>query len=207
MIDILAHDIKPRAYHTLSYVNEAMNKVLAIDRAYPLPLLGVMLEKFLDKTEPTAWWPAKRKASAIGKNDNNGWSVELEEEMQKITRVLEVKDIDNYLRLGDKALKLNKALAIAGPLLTGLGAVGSAFVASSPHSSWAMVLRVMRGEMGSIVTSYNMVGKDMESRENGEVFEMKVALQLGRRLSKLRDVADASTRFGNNIEEFGSKLF
>ncbi|GKG45028.1 probable F-box protein, partial [Tanacetum coccineum] len=86
-------------------------------RAYPLPLLGVMLEKFPAKTEPAVWWPAKRRTSAIGKNDNNGWSVELEEEMQEITRVLEVKDKDDYLRLGDKALNLNKALAIAGPLL------------------------------------------------------------------------------------------
>ncbi|GKG59459.1 probable F-box protein, partial [Tanacetum coccineum] len=71
---------------TLNYVNEAMNKVLALDRVYPLPLLGVMLEKFPATTEPAIWWPAKRMISAIGKKDNNGWSVELEEEMQEITR-------------------------------------------------------------------------------------------------------------------------
>ncbi|GKC54637.1 probable F-box protein [Tanacetum coccineum] len=221
---------------TLSYVNEAMNKVLALDRAYPLPLLGVMLEKFPDKTEPAVWWPAKRRTSAIGKKDNNGWSVELEEEMQEITRVLEVKDQDDYLRLGDKALKLNKALAVAGPLLTGLGAVGSAFVASSPHSTWAMVLGVMGGAVGSVVNTIqhggqvgmvfemyrsnagffkmmqesiesNLNERDVESRENGEVFEMKVALQLGRSLSELRDVAASSSRLGNDIKEFGSKLF
>ncbi|GKE28225.1 probable F-box protein [Tanacetum coccineum] len=205
-------------FHTLSYdVNEAMNKVLAIDRAYPLPLLGVMLEKFPGKTEPAVWWPAKRRTSAIGKNDNNGWSAELEEEMQEITI---------YKGFG----------AIAGPLLTGLGAVGSAFVASSPHSSWAMVLGVMGGAMGSVVNTIQLGGqvgmvfemyrsnagffkmmqesiesnlneRDVESRENGEVFEMKVALQLGRSLSELRDVAATSTRFGTDIEEFGSKLF
>nr|GFB91307.1 probable F-box protein At4g22030 [Tanacetum cinerariifolium] len=110
---------------TLSYVNEAMNKVLALDRAYPLPLLGVMLEKFPAKTEPAVWWPAKRRTSAIGKKDNNGWSAELEEEMQEITWVLEVKDKDDYLRS----------------------------------------------------------------------------------LSELRDVATSSSRLGNDIEEFGSKLF
>ncbi|GJS90027.1 probable F-box protein [Tanacetum coccineum] len=193
---------------TLSYVNEAMNKVLALDRAYPLPNNGVMLEKFPAKTEPAVWWPKKRRTLSKGKNDNNG----------------------------DKALNLNKALAIAGPLLTGLGAVGSAFIASSPHNSWAMVLGVMGGAMGSVVNTIqhggqvgmvfemyrsnagffkmmqesiesNLNERDVDSRENGEAFEMKVALQLGRSLSELRDVATSSSRLGNDIKEFGSKLF
>ncbi|MFS8010988.1 putative petal formation-expressed [Helianthus anomalus] len=126
---------------TLNDVNEVVEKVLAIDRAYPLPLLGVMLEKFPAKVEPAVWWPEKTSSKRC--NDKNGWSVELEEEMKEITKVLEVKDKDDYIRFGEKALKLNKGLAIAGPLLTGLGATGSGILASSPHSSWAMVLGVM----------------------------------------------------------------
>nr|GEZ31527.1 probable F-box protein At4g22030 [Tanacetum cinerariifolium] len=86
-------------------------------------------------------------------------TVELEEEMQEITRVLEVKDKDDYLRLGDKALKLNKALVVAAPLLTSLGAVGSTFVASSPYSSWAMVLRVKGGAVGSVVNTIQHGGQ------------------------------------------------
>nr|KYP62734.1 hypothetical protein KK1_017282 [Cajanus cajan] len=38
-------------------VNDAIEKVLALDRAYPLPLLGAMLDKFPEKFEPTVWWP------------------------------------------------------------------------------------------------------------------------------------------------------
>lgn len=53
----------------------------------------------------------------------------------------------------------------------------------------------------------NLNERDVDSRENGEVFEMKVALQLGRSLSELRDVAASSSRLGNDIQEFGSKLF
>ncbi|KAI3680511.1 hypothetical protein L6452_35282 [Arctium lappa] len=141
---------------TLSDVNEAMKKVLAIDRAYPLPLLGVMLEKFPAKVEPAVWWPElRRRSTNKGQNDRNGWSVELEKEMKDIIRVLEVKDKDDYLRLGKKALKLNKALAIAGPLLTGLGAIGSAFLGSSPHDSWAVVLGIM-------AASSSKKGKDIE---------------------------------------------
>ncbi|CAI9259644.1 unnamed protein product [Lactuca saligna] len=217
-------------------VNEAMKKVLAIDRAYPLPLLGAMLEKFPAKTEPAVWWPEKRRSCAKGKNDKNGWSVELEEEMREIIKVLEVKDKDDYLRLGDKALKLNKALAIAGPLLTGLGAIGSTFLASSPHNSWAVVLGIMGGAMASVVNTVehggqvgmvfemyrsnagffkmmeesidsNLKERDEERRDNGEAFEIKVALQLGRSLSELRDVAASSSKKGKDIEEFGSKLF
>ncbi|KAK9064168.1 hypothetical protein SSX86_015548 [Deinandra increscens subsp. villosa] len=221
---------------TLGDVNEAMEKVLAIDRAYPLPLLGVMLEKFPAKVEPAVWWPEKQRTSAKQQVYKNGWSVELEEEMREIIRVLEIKDKDDYLRLGEKAVKLNKGLAIAGPLLTGLGAIGSAFLASSPHNSWAMVLGVMGGAMASVVNTVqhggqvgmvfemyrsnagffkmmqesiesNLEERDMEMRENGEVFEMKVALQLGRSLSELRGVATSSLRKGKDVEEFGSKLF
>ncbi|MFS8015504.1 putative petal formation-expressed [Helianthus anomalus] len=219
---------------TLNDVNEAMEKVLAIDRAYPLPLLGVMLEKFPVKVEPAVWWPEKTFSKRC--NDKNGWNVELEEEMKEIIKVLEVKDKDDYIRLGEKALKLNKGLAIVGPLLTALGAVGSGILASSPHSSWAMVLGVMGGAMASVVNTIqhggqvgmvfemyrsnagffkmmqesieaNLKERDVGRRENGEVFEMKVALQLGRSLSELRDVAISSSRNRKDIEEFGSKLF
>ncbi|KAI7746805.1 hypothetical protein M8C21_007712, partial [Ambrosia artemisiifolia] len=136
-----------------------------------------MLEKFPAKVEPAVWWPEKRRPSAKRQQDKNGWSVELEEEMREIIKVLEVKDKDDYLRLGEKALKLNKGLAIAGPLLTGLGAIGS----------------------GESIES-NLDERDVERRENGEVFEMKVALQLGRSLSELRDVAASSSRKGKDIE-------
>jgi len=36
-------------------VNDVIEKVLALDRAYPLPLLGAMLEKFPEKFEPAVW--------------------------------------------------------------------------------------------------------------------------------------------------------
>ncbi|KAI3680513.1 hypothetical protein L6452_35284 [Arctium lappa] len=149
---------------TLSDVNEAMKKVLAIDRAYPLPLLGVMLEKFPAKVEPAVWWPEKRRTSGNkGENNTNGWSLELEEEMREIIRVLEVKDKADYLRLGEKALKLNKALAVAGPVLTGLGAIGSAFLGSSPHDSWAMVL-------GTMAASSSRNGRDIDEEFGSKLF-------------------------------------
>lgn len=85
--------------------------------------------------------------------------MELEDEMREIIKVLEVKDKADCIRLGDKAFNLNKALAVAGPLLTGLGGIGSAFITSSPHKSWAMVLGVMGGVMASIVNTVQHDGQ------------------------------------------------
>ncbi|KAK6154639.1 hypothetical protein DH2020_008887 [Rehmannia glutinosa] len=158
-------------------VKEMMEKVLALDRAYPLPLLGAMLEKFPADVEPAV-----------------------------------------------------------GPVLTGLAAVGSAFVGSPSHGDWAVVLGVAGGALASVVNALehggqvgmvfemyrcnagffnlmeesiesNLREEELERRENGEVFEMKVGLQLGRSLSQLRDLAEASSFEGEDIEEFASKLF
>ncbi|KAB1225063.1 hypothetical protein CJ030_MR1G027585 [Morella rubra] len=52
--------------------------------------------------------------------------------------------------------------------------------------------------------------KDFEKRENGNLFEMKVALQLGRSLSQLKELARKSANshiHGTDMDEFASKLF
>ncbi|XP_062162520.1 probable F-box protein At4g22030 [Alnus glutinosa] len=224
-------------------VKDVMEKVLALDRAYPLPLLGAMLDKFPAKYEPAVWWPSKKlqkkNKSREGNNvpqEKNGWSEELEGEMREIVEVVKRKDIEDYERLGNLVLKINKVLAIAGPLLTGIAAVGSAFVG---NGSWAAIVAVAAGALGSAVNTFehgSQIGMvfemyrncggffrllqesieatleegDMEKRENGELFEMKVALKLGRSLSQLKQLArkSASSRMdGTTIDEFGSKLF
>ncbi|KAK1375113.1 putative petal formation-expressed [Heracleum sosnowskyi] len=220
-------------------VDEALEKVLAIDRAFPLPLLGKMIEKFPSSVEPTVWWPKHRRGQLKGeqiKSNGNGWSEKLEEQMKEIVGVLNKNDKADYLRLGEKALKINKVMAKAGPLLTGIAAVGSAFVGSPSHGSWAVMLGVAAGSLASVVNTlehggqvgmvvelyrsnagffkqmeedieFNLNETDVERRDNGELFEMKVALNLGRSLSELRDLADCSRREGTDHEEFGSKLF
>ncbi|XP_059627984.1 probable F-box protein At4g22030 [Cornus florida] len=224
-------------------VNDMMEKVLTLDRAYPLPLLGVMLEKFPTKFEPAVWWP--RKLGELGKRINgkkmerNGWSEEMELEMREIVEVLRRKDKEDYVRLGNLALKINKVLAISGPVVSGIAAIGSAFVGSSSHGSLAMTMAVVGGALATIVNTLEHGGQvgmvlemyrncagffslleesiestleegEVDNGENGELFQMKVALKLGRSLSQLRDLAKASAssrRDGNAIDEFGSKLF
>ncbi|XP_059436997.1 probable F-box protein At4g22030 [Corylus avellana] len=225
-------------------VEGVMEKVLAVDKAYPLPLLGAMLDKFPAKFEPSVWWPSnqqlqKKNKSSQGKQRDekkNGWSEEMEVEMREIVEVVKRKDIEDYERLGNLVLKINKILAIAGPLLTAIAAVGSAFVGSG---SWAAIVAVAAGALGSMVNAFEHGGqigmvfemyrncagffqllsesieatleeRDTEKRENGELFEMNVALKLGRSLSQLRELAKKSASScmdGTAIDEFASKLF
>lgn len=153
-------------------------------------------------------------------------------EMREIVKVLKSKDTEDYARLGSLGLKINKTLAISGPLLTGIAAVGSAFVGT--NSSWAPAVAAAAGalaatvntlehggQVGMVVEMYrNCAGfftlleesiestlneSDVEKRENGELFEMKVALQLGRSVSELRDLAKRSSL--SELDEFASKLF
>ncbi|XP_057764935.1 probable F-box protein At4g22030 [Salvia miltiorrhiza] len=211
---------------TAADVREMMERVLALDKAFPLPLLGAMLEKFPAAVEPAVSWPEQRRRKAISRGNAgyNGWNGKLEEEMRQVIRVVRVKDKQDYLRLGEKALKLNKFLAVTGPVLTGLAALGSALVG---ECRWAAAVAVVGGALASVVNSlehggqvgmvfemyrsnagffkmmeesieWNLKEGDLERRENGEVFEMKVALQLGRSLSQLRDL---------DVDEFASKLF
>ncbi|KAF5474828.1 hypothetical protein F2P56_006688 [Juglans regia] len=223
-------------------VKDVMERVLALDRAYPLPLLGAMLDKFPAKFEPATWWPShqvlrkKTKSHERKQRGNNGWSEELEVEMRDIVEVVKRKDGKDYERLGNLVLKINKILSISGPLLTGIAAVGSACVG---NGSWAAIVAVAAGALATTANAFQHGGQvgmvfemyrnnggffqllqetieatldegDLEKRENGELLEMKVASQLGRSLSQLRELARKSASYrldGTAIDEFASKLF
>ncbi|KAE8686381.1 putative F-box protein [Hibiscus syriacus] len=213
-----------------SDVNEAMEKVLALDKACPLSLMGSMLEKFPSEVEPARWWP-KQRQKQVSLGENNGWNRKLEKEMKQIVSALKKKDSAEYIDLCNKTLKLNKMLATSGPLLTLLAALGSSCVGTT-HCSWPVTIGVMAGAMAAVVNTVehgsqvgmvvemyrnnagffklieenimsNMSEKDVGRRENGEILEMKVALQLGRSLSELEQLA----AIAESSEESASKLF
>ncbi|KAL5717629.1 hypothetical protein ACHQM5_010610 [Ranunculus cassubicifolius] len=213
-----------------------INKVLALDKAFPLPLLGgVMLEKFPSTVKPAVWWPQQGTVHkySTGKAMRNGWNAKLEEEMRSIIGILDRKDSEEYMRLSKLVLKVNTVLAISGPLLTGIAAFGSTLVGSPNYGTLAAVFAVVGGALASVVNTVEHGGqvgmvfemyrncagsfqqlresiesvlqeKAVERRENGDLFEMKVALQLGRSLSGLRNLAKSSDSGAS--QEFGSKL-
>ncbi|KAF3622757.1 putative F-box protein-like [Capsicum annuum] len=91
--------------------------------------------------------------------------------MREILGVLGRKDQEEYLRLGEKTLKLNKFLAMSGLLLTGLAAIVSALSGHSPRGSWAAMIGIVGGALASVVNTIEHGGQvGMERRENGEVF-------------------------------------
>jgi len=234
---------------TEEYIKDTIQEILALDKAYPLPLLGVMIEKFPQKYEPANWRPTKkssRRSNNSFHSENNetkqkgwkknGWNEGLESEVKDVLEVMKRKDMEDYERLGNLVLKINKTLAIAGPLLTGIAAVGSTFVG---QGSWASIVPVMAGALATAVNSFehggqvgmvsemyracggffqtmessiqeNILEEDEEQRENGDLFEIKLALKLGRSLSQLRDLARKSAYSrveGTTVDEFASKLF
>ena len=72
--------------------------------------------------------------------------------MRDIIEVVKRKDIKDYVRLGNLVLKINKILAISGPLLTGIAAIGSTFVG---NGSWAAIIAVAAGALVSVVNCWN----------------------------------------------------
>ncbi|XP_021889101.1 probable F-box protein At4g22030 [Carica papaya] len=222
-------------------VKDSMKRVLALDRAYPLPLLGVMLEKFPNKFKPATWWPKAMIPDSLSPKKLqgvNGWTEELETEMKELLQVIKRNDSEDYERLGNIALKVNRTLAISGPTLTAVAALASAFLGNPSNGWWPSVVVLTSAAMAAIVNSLEHGGQvgmvfemyrnsagffsdlqesiestvsesNAEKRENGELFEMKMALKLGRSLSELRDLARKSSLRveGSAIDEFASKLF
>ncbi|KAJ0046982.1 hypothetical protein Pint_04095 [Pistacia integerrima] len=226
---------------TSVHVKDAMERVLALDEAYPLPLLGNMLDKFPEHVEPAVWWPQVKAQGEriVKKDDKNGWNGNLEEEMKEIVGILKLKDSAEYVRLSKIVLKVNKILAICGPLFTGSAAIASAFVGSPFCGSLGAVIGVVFGAMATVVNTLEHGGqvgmifemyrgsagffklmeesiestlkeREVDKRENGEVFEVKVALELGRSLPELKKLADDSqlpSSYREEKKEFASKLF
>ncbi|KAL1198997.1 putative F-box protein [Cardamine amara subsp. amara] len=208
-------------------VKEAIQRVLGLDKAYPLPLIGTMLEKYPQEFKPATWWPENKRKTP--KTDTaNGWSQELEMEMKEVAHVVKSRDAEEYEKLGNVALKVNRFLAISGPVLTGVSAVSSVFIGQDSGlagivamtcASLAAIVNTLEhgGQVGMVFEMYrNSAGffslleetmKSTEKRENGQVFETKVALKLGRSLSELRDLAKRSNLSQVKANEFASKLF
>ncbi|KAJ0977456.1 hypothetical protein J5N97_012930 [Dioscorea zingiberensis] len=220
-------------------VEEAMERVLALDKAYPLPLLPGMIDKFPETFKPTVWWPEMRpKEKEVV--DSDDWSKEVKEEMKGIHNVLKVKDEKQYVSCGDLFLKINKVFAVLGPVLSGLAAIGAAMIGLPGLRGLPEFMAVVGGVMAAVVNTmqhggqvgmlfelmrncagyYRKIEEEIEfnleeKRENGEMFELKMALWLGRSVSELKEFGKYAASFSScssscedgEIEGFAGKLF
>uniref|UniRef100_A0A8I6Z1B8 F-box protein n=1 Tax=Hordeum vulgare subsp. vulgare TaxID=112509 RepID=A0A8I6Z1B8_HORVV len=153
---------------TRADVQEAMDRVLALDAAYPLPLLPGMLEKFPKAVEPARWWPRRRPAAqpkrsrSFGRRavaSGNGWTQDLEDDMRGILRVIKAKDEQEFLTVGKLVLNLNRGLAVAGPALAGTAAVATAFIGSGEAGAWASGAAVFGGALAAAVNTVEHGGQ------------------------------------------------
>ncbi|KAM0896766.1 hypothetical protein ACQ4PT_022984 [Festuca glaucescens] len=158
------------AQTTKADVKEAMDRVLALDAAYPLPLLPGMLEKFPKAVEPTRWWPSRRpaqpkKSKSFGRRGSapiasgNGWTQDLEDEMRGLLRVIKAKDENEFLTVGKLVLNLNRGLAVAGPALAGTAALASVFIGSGEVGTWASGAAVIGGALAASVNTVEHGGQ------------------------------------------------
>ncbi|MQM23017.1 hypothetical protein Taro_056078 [Colocasia esculenta] len=228
-------------------VEDAVDRVLALDKAYPLALLPGMLEKFPKTVEPTVWWPKlgrlRRQRSPQqtsttarkGAEGSNGWSKGLEDVMTGVLGTLKKKDTDEYVKLGRLVLGINTAMAVAGPAITGLAGAGAGLMDSASLGQWPLMFAVVGGALATVVNSlehggqigmifelfrncagfyrqleeeieFNLEEADVKDRENGELFELRMALQLGRSPSELRTLSSSTPRKHGDAEHAG-KLF
>ncbi|KAK0579281.1 hypothetical protein LWI29_023964 [Acer saccharum] len=117
-------------------VDEAIEKVLALDRAYPLPLLGSIAAVGSFSGSPSLAAAAGALAAVVNSFEHGG----------QVGMVLEMyRNCGGFFKLLEESIE------------------------STLDQS------------------------EVEKRENGEMFEMKVALKLGRSLSELRDLARKSS--------------
>ncbi|KAJ0081009.1 hypothetical protein Patl1_09986 [Pistacia atlantica] len=198
-----------------------MEKVLALDQAYPLPLLGKMIEKFPKTFEPAVWWPSNH-SQANNKNayereqssmntEKNGWSEDLEVEMREIIGAHYSPALQLLGRLSWGLLTGSWAAVVA----MAAGALATTVNTLEHGVQVGMLLEMYRYCAGSFKLLEESIDatlneSEVEKRENGEMFEQKVALQLGRSTSQLRDLSEKSiySRIdGAELEEFASKLF
>lgn len=101
---------------------------------------------------------------------------------------MKINNLEYYERLGNISLKINKSLAIAGPLLTGIATIASTFIGNEDGLFLAMV-PLMEGSMACAIIGFEHVG------QVGMVFEMYIKCggffrMLGESVESVHEVND-----------------
>ncbi|CAM6088158.1 unnamed protein product [Calypogeia fissa] len=212
LVNEIETSLKPGGAHLKEeaklFYESKVQKLKYLDRAFPLPLFPGGLDKFpkypgpsvlsapVDTNEP--------EVTPTSEDLDNGWSSSIVEDLKRTSELLKKSDIATYSGWQKNALKINKFLAISGPVLAFLSIIAN-FVGGQWGSVVAAGCCVMAGmissfshdaQVGMIYEMYRDVAGtflDMDKeihrnlrlpvnqREDGELFHQKIALQLGRR--------------------------
>lgn len=204
-----------------SYLEETICKLMAVDKAYPLPLTPVVVEKFPEQiVAPVLSKHPDRAAPEVHVSGPaiNGWEPEMSEILTSLCVLMQESDCEAYFKLGRRVENINKCCAVAAPALALLGATLNAMDAmdnganlgvfaavsstlaaitnSFAHDAQlGMIFELYRNSIGYFAemeaSIHRAIRLPVEKRENGVLFNQRVAYELGRRPDELPQVLAA----------------
>ncbi len=191
------------------YMDDVMDRLEALDVAFPLPLTPNGLVKFPKEVVPSVLGStADLSETEILANNTNGWSNAMVQDLKHTAENLKESDIEIYLGWARNKERDNKRLAMLAPVLAGSAALLSLLGCCQPGIHLAALASACSiaavfgssfsngGQIGMIFELYrNCAGyyeqmvQDIQStirvpvcqREDGELYHQKIALRLGRR--------------------------
>jgi hypothetical protein len=191
------------------YMDDVMDRLEALDVAFPLPLTPNGLVKFPKEVVPSVLGStADLSETEILANNTNGWSNAMVQDLKHTAEKLKESDIEIYLGWARNKERDNKRLAMLAPVLAGSAALLSLLGCCQPGIHLAALASACSiaavfgssfsngGQIGMIFELYrNCAGyyeqmvQDIQStirvpvcqREDGELYHQKIALRLGRR--------------------------
>ncbi|CAK9238494.1 unnamed protein product [Sphagnum jensenii] len=191
------------------YMDDVMDRLEALDVAFPLPLTPNGLVKFPKEVVPSVLGStADLSETEILANNTNGWSNAMVQDLKHTAKKLKESDIEIYLGWARNKERDNKRLAMLAPVLAGSAALLSLLGCCQPGIHLAALASACSiaavfgssfsngGQIGMIFELYrNCAGyyeqmvQDIQStirvpvcqREDGELYHQKIALKLGRR--------------------------
>ncbi|CAK9238489.1 unnamed protein product [Sphagnum troendelagicum] len=191
------------------YMDDVMDRLEALDVAFPLPLTPNGLVKFPKEVVPSVLGStAELSETEILANNTNGWSNAMVQDLKHTAKKLKESDIEIYLGWARNKERDNKRLAMLAPVLAGSAALLSLLGCCQPGIHLAALASACSiaavfgssfsngGQIGMIFELYrNCAGyyeqmvQDIQStirvpvcqREDGELYHQKIALKLGRR--------------------------
>ncbi|CAK9883149.1 unnamed protein product [Sphagnum jensenii] len=191
------------------YMDDVMDRLEALDVAFPLPLTPNGLVKFPKEVVPSVLGStADLSETEILANNTNGWSNAMVQDLKHTAKKLKESDIEIYLGWARNKERDNNRLVMLAPVLAGSAALLSLLGCCQPGIHLAALASACSiaavfgssfsngGQIGMIFELYrNCAGyyeqmvQDIQStirvpvcqREDGELYHQKIALKLGRR--------------------------
>ncbi|KAG6549376.1 hypothetical protein Mapa_009095 [Marchantia paleacea] len=197
--------VDPRLCEEASaYWERSVGTFHALDRAFPLPLTPIVVEKFPKHVGPSQLSGevdlSRPEVEVSWQSHSNGWTSSAVEDLKRTANLLHDSDIPEYVNMANNAKIINLILSITSPLLATAGValniagcpsvaaavtVGSLFAHTLTHAlQMGVVYEVYRncaGYYADVEKSIERVLRlPVQKREDARIFLQKTSMLLGR---------------------------